>query len=164
MLLGQEAEALLGDIANETFWNQLKVCVSVPIGCRWQQSCIAIWISRLSARIGGTRRTPINGLFNRLRRAVSDAARSENKQVQLKLVGEETGIERAIGRWSRYCTSSATRATEWNLLSYAYKRTQEQGTITLQAKSGPDLLVIEVYDDGRGLDYEAIRRAAFNEA
>ncbi len=161
LLLGAEPEALLGDIANDVLESAqgLRECFqSVADG----NNHVSQFIRGFRQELVELRRTPINGLFNRLRRAVSDAARSENKQVQLKLVGEETGIERAIQSrlfepLLHIVRNSVSHGMESPELRAGAGK-QEQGTITLQAKSGPDLLVIEVCDDGRGLDYEAIRR------
>ena len=41
-------------------------------------------------------RVPIAGLFQRLKRAVRDAARSEQKQVRLELLGEDVGLDRSL--------------------------------------------------------------------
>lgn len=158
---GAEPEAMLGDIANDVLESVqgLRECFqSVADG----NNHVSQFIRGFRQELVELRRTPINGLFNRLRRAVSDAARAEGKQVQLKLVGEETGIERAIQSRLFEPLLHIVRNSVSHGIESPEIRTgagkQAQGTITLQAKSGPDLLVIEVCDDGRGLDYEAIRR------
>ena len=108
------------------------------------------------------RRSPISGLFLRLRRAVSDAARSEEKQVKLKLEGETTGIDRSLqGRVFEPMLHIVRNSVSHGIESPAVRKAAgktEFGTITMKAYSGPDLLVIEISDDGGGLDYDAIRR------
>ena len=108
------------------------------------------------------RRTPIAALFLRLRRAVSDAARAEGKQVTLELSGEDTGIERSLqSRLFEPLLHIVRNSVSHGVESAADRIAQgkpEKGTITLRAQSGPDLLVIEIRDDGRGLDFDAIRR------
>ena len=108
------------------------------------------------------RRTPIEGLFRRLRRAISDAARSEQKNVQLILHGEDTGIDRSLQSRLFEPLLHIVRNAVSHGIEEPAQRTEagksEQGTITLHAHCGPDLLTIEVRDDGRGLDYDAIRR------
>ncbi|MCO8124661.1 response regulator [Stieleria sp. TO1_6] len=108
------------------------------------------------------RRMPVSGLFRRLHRAISDAARTEKKQVRVELIGENTGIERSLQERIFEPLLHIVR----NSVSHGIETSDEriangkagQGVVTLHAHSGPDLLVIEVHDDGRGLDYDAIRR------
>ena len=108
------------------------------------------------------RRMPVSGLFRRLHRAISDAARAEQKQVRVELVGENTGIERSLQERIFEPLLHIVR----NSVSHGIETPEDriasgkptQGVVKLHAHSGPDLLVIEVTDDGRGLDYDAIRR------
>ncbi|MCA9138373.1 MAG: response regulator [Planctomycetales bacterium] len=108
------------------------------------------------------RRMPVSGLFRRLHRAISDAARTEQKQVRVELIGENTGIERSLQERIFEPLLHIVR----NSVSHGIELPEDriangklsQGVVQLHAHSGPDLLVIEVRDDGRGLDYDAIRR------
>ena len=107
-------------------------------------------------------RTPVAGLFRRLHRAIHDAARMENKQVKVELIGENTGIERSLQERIFEPLLHIVR----NSVGHGIESPQQRqakgkpatGIVTLHAYSGPDLLVIEVRDDGGGLDYDAIRR------
>ena len=108
------------------------------------------------------RRTPVAGLFRRLHRAISDAARTEQKQVRVELLGENTGIERSLQErifepLLHIVRNSVSHGIESPEVRSS-KGKSVHGTVTLHAHSGPDLLVIEVRDDGGGLDYDAIRR------
>ena len=108
------------------------------------------------------RRMPASGLFRRLHRAISDAARTEQKQVRVELIGEGTGIERSLQErifepLMHIVRNSVSHGIETPEQRKAAGK-EPQGRVTLHAHSGPDLLVIEVSDDGRGLDYDAIRR------
>ena len=108
------------------------------------------------------RRMPVSGLFRRLHRGISDAARTEQKQVRVELVGENTGIERSLQERIFEPLLHIVR----NSVSHGIEMPEERaaagkqvpGVVKLHAHAGPDLLVIEVSDDGRGLDYDAIRR------
>lgn len=108
------------------------------------------------------RRTPVSGLFRRLQRVVRDSAQAENKEVKLELVGEDAGIERSLQQRLYEPLLHIVR----NSVCHGIEPPEERkscgknpvGTITLEGKSGPDLFVIEIRDDGRGLDYDAIRR------
>lgn len=108
------------------------------------------------------RRTPASGLIRRLQRVVRDAARAESKQVQLVQIGGDEGIERSLQQRLyepllhivRNCVCHGIESREQRLRDGK----PESGTISVQAHSGPDLLSIEIRDDGRGLDFEAIRK------
>lgn len=110
------------------------------------------------------RRTPVSGLFRRLQRVVRDAARAESKDVHLKLLGEDAGIERSLQQRLYEPLLHIVRNSVCHGIETAQERTRSGknpvGTITLEAKSGPDLFMIEIRDDGKGLDYDAIRRRA----
>ncbi len=108
------------------------------------------------------RRTPIGGLFRRLQRVVRDAAQVEGKQVRLKLVGEDAGIERSLQQRLYEPLLHIVRNSVCHGIEGPESRTRAGkdscGTISLEANSGPDLFTIEICDDGRGLNYDAIRR------
>ena len=108
------------------------------------------------------RRMPVSGLFRRLHRAISDAARTEQKQVRVELLGDNTGIERSLQERIFEPLMHIVRNSVSHGIETPEERTAAgkppQGVVTLHAHSGPDLLVIEVRDDGRGLDYDVIRR------
>lgn len=107
-------------------------------------------------------RTPVSGLIRRLRRAIHDAARAEHKQVELIVFGEHTGIEGSLQEKIfepllhivRNCVSHGIESPDERIR----RGKDATGRIWLAGHSGPDLLVIEIRDDGRGLDYDAIRR------
>jgi chemotaxis protein histidine kinase CheA len=108
------------------------------------------------------RRVPVTGLFRRLERPARDAAHSEGKQVKVVFVGEDARIERSLQEVAYEPLLHIVR----NAVSHGIETPDERqragkptvGTITLEARSSPSLLVLEVRDDGRGMDYEALER------
>ena len=106
----------------------------------------------------------MSGLFNRLQRAARDAAKSENKKVQLKIMGEDSGLEQELQERLYEPMLHIIR----NAVSHGIENERDRvqagkaamGTIALEAKSNPQLFVMEVRDDGQGLNYAAIRRRA----
>ncbi len=108
------------------------------------------------------RRVPLSGLFRRLQRAARDAARTENKRAQLVVVGEEVGLERSIQEQLYEPLLHMVR----NAVSHGVESESARvaagkdpvGTVTLEAHGGSNLLVVTVRDDGKGLDYDALRR------
>ena len=110
------------------------------------------------------RRMPVSGLFQRLQRAARDAAKVEDKQVQVQMVGAETGLEKELQESLYEPLIHIVR----NAVSHGVERPDLRqkngkspvGTITLEARSSGQLLVIEVRDDGNGLDFDAVRKRA----
>ena len=108
------------------------------------------------------RRVPTEGLFNRLQRSARDVAKLEEKQMKLNFIGGETGIEQELQEKLyepllhivRNAVSHGLEMPEDRLK----KGKPEHGTITLKAQTNSQILVIEISDDGKGLDYEAIRK------
>lgn len=125
-------------------------------------TAVSRFIRQFRQELVQLRRTPISGLFRRLQRVVRDAARAEAKQVRLTMLGEDAGIERSLQQRLYEPLLHIVRNSVCHGIENSEERVQNgkapEGVVSLEAKSGPDLFVIEVRDDGRGLDYEAIRR------
>ena len=125
-------------------------------------TAVSQFIRQFRQELVALRRTPVSGLFRRLQRVVRDAANAEDKEVRLQLIGEDAGIERSLQQRLYEPLLHIVRNSVCHGIERPEERTKSgkpsSGTITLEAKSGPDLFVIEIRDDGRGLDYDAIRR------
>ncbi len=125
-------------------------------------TAVSQFIRQFRQELVELRRTPVSGLFRQLQRVVRDAAQAESKEVRLILVGEDAGIERSLQQRLYEPLLHIVRNSVCHGIEAADDRAQSGkdrvGTITLEATSGPDLFVIEIRDDGRGLDYDAIRR------
>ncbi|QEG20661.1 hybrid sensor histidine kinase/response regulator [Mariniblastus fucicola] len=108
------------------------------------------------------RRVPVSGLFGRLQRAARDAAKKEKKQVRVKVAGENTGLEQEVQERLYESLLHVVRNSVSHGIQSPYDRAaagkDEAGTITLEASASAQLLVIEVRDDGNGVNYEAIRQ------
>lgn len=125
-------------------------------------AAVSQFIRQFRQELVELRRTPISGLFQRLQRSVRDAAQAESKEVELRLIGEQAGIERTLQQRLYEPLLHIVRNSVCHGIETSDQRRQagkpETGVITIEAQSGPDLLTIEICDDGRGLDYDAIRR------
>lgn len=108
------------------------------------------------------RRLPVSGLMQRLRRAISDAARAEGKQITVQIQGEEAAIEKTIQEKLyepllhivRNCVSHGIELVE----DRQAKGKSPAGCIRIAATADAERIEILVQDDGRGLDYDAVRR------
>ena len=103
-------------------------------------------------------------MFNRFRRVVRDLAKASGKAVILDVFGEETEIDKkVIDRIGEPLVHLVRNAVDHGL-----ETTEERiaagknptGTIRLGAYQEGDHICIEVSDDGRGLDRDAILRKA----
>ncbi|UST52443.1 chemotaxis protein CheW (plasmid) [Comamonadaceae bacterium OTU4NAUVB1] len=106
------------------------------------------------------RMMPISAVFNRFPRVVRDVAARLGKEVDLKLVGEGTEldkglIERIVDPLTHLVRNSLDHGLEAPAERIACGK-PVKGTITLRASHQGGNIVIEVSDDGRGLSRERI--------
>jgi chemotaxis protein histidine kinase CheA/ActR/RegA family two-component response regulator len=119
------------------------------------------FINQFRSELIELRRLPIQALFNRLQRPIRDAAKAENKHVQVKFVNDQVGLERSLHEklyepLMHVVRNAVSHGVECHDERLAAGKS-EMGTITIEAHSGSNIFVVEVRDDGKGLDYEAVR-------
>jgi two-component system chemotaxis sensor kinase CheA len=106
------------------------------------------------------RMVPISSVFNRFPRLVRDLAGKLGKQVELKMVGEGTELDKGL---IEKITDPLTHLVR-NSLDHGIELPDERsaagkpekGTVTLRAFHQGGNVIIEVGDDGRGLDRSRI--------
>jgi chemotaxis protein histidine kinase CheA/ActR/RegA family two-component response regulator len=108
----------------------------------------------------------IRGLFQRLTRVAHDAARVEGRQVEVVMIGEKTGLDRAVQDKAfepllHVVRNAVGHGIETPADRLAAGKTAA-GRITLEARREGNTLVISVQDDGPGLDHAAIASKARN--
>ncbi|HYW85513.1 MAG TPA: chemotaxis protein CheA, partial [Spirochaetia bacterium] len=110
------------------------------------------------------RMLPISNVFNRFRRVVRDLAKRSGKVVILDVLGEETEIDKkVIDRIGEPLVHLVRNAVDHGLEDAAQRAAagkSAEGRIRLSAYQEGDHICIEVADDGRGLDKEAILKKA----
>ena len=110
------------------------------------------------------RMLPIANVFNRFRRVVRDLAKASGKTVIFDVFGEETEIDKkVIDRIGEPLVHLVRNAVDHGLepVDQRVKRGKRpEGTIRLGAYQDGDHICVEVSDDGRGLDRDAILRKA----
>jgi two-component system chemotaxis sensor kinase CheA len=106
------------------------------------------------------RMVPLRATFQRLARAVRDVARASGKQVELVADGEETEIDRnMVDVLADPLLHMIRNAVDHGIESpgeRAHSGKPELGTIKLRAFHSGSSVVVEMSDDGRGLDRERI--------
>lgn len=119
---------------------------------------------RLQDEITQARMVPVGNLYTRLSRTVRDAAKAVNKRVELTLAGAETELDNNIIQQISDPLIHLVR----NAVSHGIERDEEryatgkseQGNIAVRAYHRGNHIYIEVEDDGRGIDFERVRKTA----
>jgi two-component system chemotaxis sensor kinase CheA len=123
-------------------------------------------LERVSRQIRDTtldlRMVPVDELFSRFPRVVRDLADRSGKEIELRIVGQDTRLDRTIVERLQDPMIHLIR----NAVDHALEPPEERlargkprkGRISLSAGHEGDRVAIRVEDDGRGLDRERIVR------
>lgn len=118
----------------------------------------------LQERVMGIRMLPIGSVFSRFPRVLRDLAAAQGKQISLELSGEETELDKQmVDSLSDPLTHLVRNAIDHGIEEPAERRKAgkpEQGVIRLHAFHRGGNVLVEVTDDGRGLDLAKIQRKA----
>ncbi|MBL1174852.1 hybrid sensor histidine kinase/response regulator [Pantanalinema sp. GBBB05] len=118
----------------------------------------------LEEEIRTLRLLPLATLFNLFPRLVRDLARQEGKQIELVMVGGDTKADKRILEEMRDPLMHMLRnAVDHGIESPQERQRQQKpttGKIYLRGYQTPTHVVIEVSDDGQGLDLEKIKQTA----
>lgn len=108
----------------------------------------------------GLRMTPVANTFNRFHRVIRDISSDLNKKVRLKIEGGDTELDKTVVDKIGDPLTHLIRNSMDHGIELPQERLQankpEEGTITLSAFHETGSIVIEIKDDGRGLDAEKI--------
>ena len=118
----------------------------------------------LQASVMAIRMLPVKTVFQRFPRLVRDLARSLGKEIQLVVEGETVELDKTIVDQIGDPLVHLVRNAVDHGLERPEERTahgkQPSGRLTLRASNDAGNVIIEVEDDGRGLDPEALKRKA----
>lgn len=110
------------------------------------------------------RMVAIGDTFLRFKRVVRDTAKELNKEIDLEIEGAETELDRAmVEKLNDPLMHIVRNAIDHGIEPIALRRERNKpdtGTITLRASHGAGNIIIEISDDGGGLDLERIRKKA----
>jgi two-component system chemotaxis sensor kinase CheA len=121
-------------------------------------------LGELQKSVMKIRMVPVEQLFRRFPRIVRDVARQRNKDVGLEISGQNTDLDKSIlDALAEPLAHLVRNAADHGIEPVAEREAAGKpahGTIRLNAYHEGDQVVIEVSDDGRGLDREKIVRRA----
>lgn len=110
-------------------------------------------ISDLHHHVLQVRMMPLESITGRLPRLVRDLCRKTGKDVQLRVEGGEIELDRAIlEELSDPLVHMVRNAVDHGV--------ETAGEVTVTARREKDMVLLQVADNGRGMDSEAIRRKA----
>lgn len=121
-------------------------------------------LRELQSHILGLRMIPFQQIFIKLSQIIRRYVRDTNKEIELKMYGEDTEIDKQIAEDMMDPLIHLVR----NAIDHGIESKEERlkvnkpsrGTLTLKAYSKGNSVVVEVRDDGRGLNIEKIRERA----
>ncbi|MCA0360702.1 MAG: chemotaxis protein CheA [Armatimonadetes bacterium] len=127
-------------------------------------SHIARITSDLQDQIMKARMMPIETVFNRFPRVVRDLAQKLGKDVKLELLGGETELDRSVIEVIGDPLLHILRNSIDHGLEDPADRVKAgkpaQGTVVVSARHQENHIVIEIVDDGKGIDVERVKRKA----
>jgi two-component system chemotaxis sensor kinase CheA len=110
------------------------------------------------------RMVPVDQLFRRFPRMVRDVSRQCGKEVELSVSGEDTDLDKGIlDAIAEPLTHLVRNAISHGIESAEDRRKAgkpAQGTVRLNAYHHGNQVIVEVTDDGRGIDVQKIRSKA----
>ena len=110
------------------------------------------------------RMVPLGSLFAQLKRIVFDESEAAGKRVVLAEQGGETPLDKALLETASEAMGHLVR----NAIVHGIEAPEERvaagkpasGTVAVEARAGAEEVVVEISDDGRGIDREGLLRAA----
>jgi len=120
--------------------------------------------SQLQQSVMGVRMLPLNVIFTKFPRAMRDLAKEEQKLIDFVIAGEETELDKTVIEKIQDPLMHILR----NAVSHGIESPDERkkqgkaaaGTIELRAYPKGSQVIIEVDDDGGGVDTEKVKKAA----
>ena len=139
-----------GDFQNQTFHEQIEGLERIT--------------TNLHESVMKVRMVPIESVVNKFPRMIRDLTRQLNKKMELHMTGEDTELDRTVvdqigDPLQHLLRNSADHGLEDNATRIA-KGKPEVGTIFLNAFQEGNNVIIQVGDDGNGIDVEAVRSKA----
>ncbi|EAL5902360.1 hybrid sensor histidine kinase/response regulator [Campylobacter lari] len=127
-------------------------------------SQLSIVTTDIQLAVMKTRMQPIAKVFNKFPRVVRDLGRELGKQMELEISGEETELDKSIVEEigdpiMHMIRNSCDHGIEDPATRIANGK-PEKGTVNLKAYNEGNHIVVEIADDGKGLDADVLKSKA----
>jgi len=110
------------------------------------------------------RMVPMADTFQKFKRVVRDTAKELGKEIELDIEGADTELDRSmVEKLNDPLMHIVRNAMDHGIESVAVRQSRDKpsaGTISLKARHDAGSIVIDISDDGGGLDLERIRKKA----
>lgn len=110
------------------------------------------------------RMVPISQIFSRFPRLVRDLSHDLQKKVKLVIEGEDTELDKSVVEDLldpiMHCVRNAIDHGVEEPAERAALGKSEEGMILLKASNEGNMIIIEIADDGHGIDVEAVKKKA----
>lgn len=122
--------------------------------------------TNLHTSVMKVRMVPLESVVNRFPRMIRDLSKKLNKKMELTIIGEETELDRTVideigDPLLHLLRNAADHGLETNEERAALNK-PEKGSIILNAFQEGNNVIIEVKDDGKGIDAQKIKEKAIN--
>ncbi|WP_005035916.1 chemotaxis protein CheA [Holophaga foetida] len=118
----------------------------------------------IQASVLGIRMVPVKTIFTKFPRMLRDLAKASGKKIDLQMVGEDTEIDKSLIEELSDPLIHLIRNSADHGIEQPDSRLKagkpEMGTVVLRARHEGDSVVVEIEDDGKGIDPTIIRAKA----
>ncbi len=125
---------------------------------------MSLVVTELQEQIMKTRMQPVGNVFNKFPRIVRDLAKSAQKQIQLQIKGAETELDRSIIEVIKDPLTHMVRNSVDHGIEAPEIRIQkgkpQVGTLIMKAYHEGGQVIIEIQDDGAGMNPETLKEKA----
>lgn len=122
--------------------------------------------SELQEGVMQIRMVPISQIFSRFPRLVRDVSRDLGKKVKLEIEGEDTELDKSVIEDLLDPLIHCVRNSVDHGLESAEEREaagkRPEGLVKLRASNEGNMIIIEVIDDGKGIDVTSVRKRAID--
>ena len=124
-------------------------------------SIVSLVTTDLQIAVMKTRMLPIGKVFNKFPRMIRDLSRELNKKIELEITGEDTELDKSIVEeigdpFLHIIRNSCDHGIEVGDIRTAAGKS-DVGTIQLKAYHEGNHIVIQIIDDGKGLDADMLK-------
>jgi len=158
----------LMNLAGELVLSRNQLLQTISSGAVHEAEAVGQRIDLVTSELQGaimlTRMQPIGNVLGKFPRVVRDLAKKLGKEVELNLIGKEVELDKTIiEAISDPLTHLVRNSVDHGIESPSERRTHgkdSRGTIVLKAYHAAGQVVIEISDDGRGIDGDQLAAVA----